>query len=107
MIENAVEHNADAAFVRFRYEALHIVIRTERFVYPQIIGRIVFMLRRRAVDGIEIQTGYADPRKGIELVDKALQITAVALFVRYLFVGRRPFSILFCIAVAAPSKYGT
>ena len=104
MIENAVEHNADAAFVRFRYEALHIVIRTERFVYPQVIGRIVFMLRRRAVDGIEIQTGYAEPRKVIELVGNTLQITAVSLFIRYRFVGRRPFAIRICIGFAAPAK---
>ena len=104
MIENAVEHNADTSFVRFRYETLYIVIRTERFVYPQIIGRIVFMLRRRTVDGIEIQTGYAELRKVIELVDNALQITAVSLFIRYRFVGRRPFAIRICIGFAAPAK---
>ena len=61
------------------FSDVDLYLRSSAYATPcNVHGILSAVFIISPVDGIEIQTGYTEPRKVIELIDNALQIAAVS-----------------------------
>ena len=84
VIEHCVQHDADPSFMCLRDKRLHRLIIPEGRIDLRIVHRVVFVVRLRLHDGIQIDSRDPQILKIRKLLPDSLQIAAIFLLVRHL-----------------------
>ena len=84
VVEDTVEHDADAAGVGGVEQFAQRVVAAEQGVDLVVVVRVVAVVGRRGEDGIQIEGGNAQVVQVVEVVDDAVEVAAL----KPLFFGR-------------------
>ena len=76
MVENAVEHDVNAALFCLRAERVEILFVAEQRVDALIAGGVIAVVGGRFEDGAEVERRHAEGREVVELFRDALQVAA-------------------------------
>ena len=85
VIEYPVEQNGNSPLRCGAHKRQQCLVPAEHPVDMQIIRRIVTVIRRRLENRIEIETGYTERRKIIELLCDSCKVAAVKHIVLFVF----------------------